>query len=64
MTFVHEYLHILSDPAHAAVEFTFVLADVLVIDAVRKRWRGWRDRLRARLTALRGAPATQAAAAA
>lgn len=34
-----EYLHILSDPAHTAVEFTFVLLDVLVIDAVRRRMR-------------------------
>ncbi len=30
-----EYLHILSDPAHTAVEFTFVLIDVLIIGWVK-----------------------------
>lgn len=32
-----EYLHILSDPAHTAVEFTFVLIDVLIISWVKNR---------------------------
>jgi hypothetical protein len=28
---IQEYLHLMSDPAHMAVEFTFVLIDVLLI---------------------------------
>lgn len=32
----HEYLTILTDPAHSLVEFTFVLFDLLVIDTVRR----------------------------
>ena len=35
--FIQEYTHILSDPAHSAVEFTFVLIDVLIISWVRDR---------------------------
>lgn len=31
-----EYAHLMTDPAHTAVEFTFVLIDVLIIDAVRR----------------------------
>jgi hypothetical protein len=31
------YVEIITDPAHSLVEFTFVLLDVLVIDAVRRR---------------------------
>lgn len=34
---LHHYVEILTDPAHSAVEFTFVLFDVLVIDFVRRR---------------------------
>lgn len=34
---VHEYVEIFTDPAHAMVETTFVLIDVLVIDWVRRR---------------------------
>lgn len=34
---MNEYLEILSDPAHSAVEFTFVLFDVLVISFVKNR---------------------------
>lgn len=39
-----EYVHILSDPAHVLVEFTFVLIDYLVIQGVLKRWAKRRDR--------------------
>lgn len=58
---LHDYLHLLSDPAHMAVEFTFVLIDVLAIRYVERRWRGWVAALR---TALHAAPATQPAPAA
>jgi hypothetical protein len=34
---LEHYLEIITDPAHTAVEFTFVLLDVLIIDAVRRR---------------------------
>lgn len=34
---IDEYMHLMSDPAHIAVEFTFVLLDVLIIGAVRKQ---------------------------
>jgi hypothetical protein len=37
-----EYLHILSDPAHTAVEFTFVLIDVIIINKVRDWMHGHR----------------------
>jgi hypothetical protein len=33
----HEYAHLMSDPAHTAVEFTFVLFDYLIISWVRAR---------------------------
>lgn len=42
--FLHHYAELMSDPAHTAVEFTFVLLDVLIIDAVRRRWRKHLDR--------------------
>ncbi len=32
MELVHEYLHILTDPAHTLVEFTFVLIDYIIIN--------------------------------
>lgn len=35
--FLHHYAELMSDPAHTAVEFTFVLFDVLIIDFVRRR---------------------------
>lgn len=35
--FLQHYGELISDPAHTAVEFTFVLVDVLIIDAVRRR---------------------------
>jgi hypothetical protein len=31
----HEYVHLMSDPAHTAVEFTFVLFDYLIISWVK-----------------------------
>lgn len=34
---IDEYLHIMSDPAHAAVEFTFVLLDYIIIQLVGHR---------------------------
>lgn len=34
---IEEYLHLMSDPAHTAVEFTFVLIDVLIISWVKSR---------------------------
>jgi hypothetical protein len=34
---IAEYFHILSDPAHTAVEFTFVLIDVIIISWVKNR---------------------------
>ncbi len=34
---MHEYVHILTDPAHSMVEFTFVLIDVLIISWVKNR---------------------------
>lgn len=34
---MHEYVHILLDPSHTLVEFTFVLVDYLIIDAVKRR---------------------------
>lgn len=37
--FVSEFLHILSDPAHTAVEFTFVAIDYLIVHTVVRRWR-------------------------
>jgi hypothetical protein len=36
-SFFHEYLHIMSDVPHLAVEFTFVLFDYLIISWVRAR---------------------------
>ncbi len=38
--FIHEYQHLMSDPAHTAVEFTFVLIDVIIINKVRDYWHG------------------------
>lgn len=35
--FVHEFLHLLTDPAHTAVEFTFVAIDYLIIHTVAYR---------------------------
>lgn len=35
---MHEYLHIMKDPAHGLVEFTFVAFDVFVIN----KFRDWR----------------------
>jgi hypothetical protein len=32
MELLHEYGHIMTDPAHTAVEFTFVLIDVVIIN--------------------------------
>ena len=32
---IHEYGHLMSDPAHTAVEFTFVLIDVMIINKFR-----------------------------
>lgn len=40
---LHEYVHLMTDPAHTAVEFTFVLMDVLIIDFVRRRLRAWTE---------------------
>lgn len=37
--FAHEFMHLLTDPAHTAVEFTFVLLDYLIIHSVVRRWR-------------------------
>lgn len=34
---IDEYFHLMSDPAHMAVEFTFVLIDVMIISAVKNR---------------------------
>ena len=34
---LHHYVELITDPAHSLVEFTFVLVDVLIIDAVRRR---------------------------
>lgn len=34
---LHEYGHIMADPAHGMVEFTFVLIDVLIISAVKNQ---------------------------
>lgn len=34
---LHDYLEILRDPAHVAVEFTFVLIDYLIIQTVATR---------------------------
>jgi hypothetical protein len=40
MNIVHEYAHIMTDPAHSAVEFTFVLIDVLIINKIRDWMHG------------------------
>jgi hypothetical protein len=37
MDILHEYVHILSDPAHSLVEFTFVLIDYIIIQTVGHR---------------------------
>lgn len=37
--FADEFLHILTDPAHTAVEFTFVLIDYLIIQTIVSRMR-------------------------
>lgn len=37
--FVHEFTHLITDPAHTAVEFTFVLIDYAIIHTVVRRWR-------------------------
>lgn len=34
---LEEYMHIMTDPAHSAVEFTYVLIDVLIISWVKSR---------------------------
>lgn len=34
---IEEYLHLMSDPAHTLVEFTFVLVDVLIISWVKNK---------------------------
>ena len=34
---LEHYIDLITDPAHTAVEFTFVLLDVLIIDFVRRR---------------------------
>jgi len=38
--FINEYSHIMSDPAHVAVEFTFVLIDVIIINKIRDWMHG------------------------
>lgn len=35
--FVQEFTHLITDPAHTAVEFTFVLVDYLIIHTVARR---------------------------
>lgn len=35
----HEFWHLLTDPAHTMVEFTFVLVDYMIIHTVVRRWR-------------------------
>jgi hypothetical protein len=37
--FIEEYVHLLKDPAHLALEFTFVLVDYLIIQTVVAKWR-------------------------
>lgn len=37
--FVDEFWHLLSDPAHTAVEFVFVGIDYLIIHTVVRKWR-------------------------
>lgn len=54
MNLWHEYTHIMTDPAHSLVEFTFVLFDVLVIDAVRRQWNRRLHREHARIDAEHG----------
>ena len=40
MELIHEYGHILTDPAHTLVEFTYVLIDVLAINKIRDWMHG------------------------
>ena len=37
--FVDEFWHLLSNPAHTAVEFVFVGIDYLIIHTVARKWR-------------------------
>lgn len=34
--FLHEFAHLMTDPAHVAVEFTFVAMDYLIIHTVAR----------------------------
>lgn len=37
--FVHEFVHLITDPVHTSVELFFVTVDYLIIHAVVRRWR-------------------------
>jgi len=57
---IEEYLHLMSDPAHTAVELTFIMVDLLILGAgkraiVRHFHRDLRNRDRAHKHTTRGA---------